>query len=258
MFVLVGDLVTHVQVAGPAGAPPLVLLHSLGTSLHVWDARAEARAARYRVIRPDLRGHGLSAVTPGPYDMMALAREVLGALDALSVSSAHIAGLSIGGLIAQAMALQAPGRVRSLILCDTAMVIAPPANWHERARLVRAGGMAAVVEPVMARWVTPGFRDQPAALGLRQMLLRTDPEGYAGAAEAIAGADFSAQTPKLALPAHVIVGAFDESTPVASAKALQAALGASLTVIPEAAHIPTIERPDAVSSAISSFLGTIP
>lgn len=257
MFVRVGDLVTHVQIQGPEAAPAVVLLHSLGTSLHVWDAQAAALAAWFRVIRPDLRGHGLSSVTPGPYDMMALARDVFGVLDALAVARAHVAGLSIGGLIAQAMALQAPGRVQSLILCDTALAIPPPANWHERALLVRAGGMAAVVELVMARWVTAGFRDQPAALGLRQMLLRTDPEGYAGAAEAIAGADFSTQTPKLALPAQVIVGALDESTPVASAKALQAALGAALTIIPEAAHIPTIERPDAVSTAIAAFLGTV-
>ncbi len=249
MFIRVGDLVTHVQVSGPSAAPALLLLHSLGTSLHVWDAQAEALSGRFRIIRPDLRGHGLTAVTPGPYAMATLARDVLGVLDALSVAGAHVAGLSIGGLIAQAMAEIAPQRVASLILCDTAMVIPPPANWHERARLVRAGGMAAIAEAVMARWVTPGFRDQPAAIGLRQMLLRTDPEGYAGAAEAIATADFTATTPKRKCPAHVIVGAQDEATPLASAKALQAALGASLTVIDDAAHIPTIEKPDAVTAA---------
>ncbi len=254
MFVRVGDLVTHVQVSGPAGAPALVLLHSLGTSLHVWDAQVDALARRFRVIRPDLRGHGLTTVTQGPYHMATLARDVLGLLDALSVANAHVAGLSIGGLIAQAMAEIAPRRVKTLILCDTAMVIPPPSNWHERARLVREGGMAAIAEAVMARWVTPGFRDQPAALGLRQMLLRTDPEGYAGAAEAIATADFTAITPKLKLPAHVIVGAQDEATPVASAEALQAALGASLAIIPDAAHIPTIEHPRAVSAEIAAFL----
>ncbi len=100
MFVRVGDLVSHVQVSGPTGAPAVVLLHSLGTSLHVWDAQAEALAARYRVIRPDLRGHGLTSVTPGPYHMATLARDVLGVLDALSTANAHVAGLSIGGLVA--------------------------------------------------------------------------------------------------------------------------------------------------------------
>ncbi len=258
MFLRAGGLNNHVSVSGQAGAPALLLLHSLGTSLHVWDAQAETLARHFRVIRPDLRGHGLTEVTPGPYSIEGLAHDALAVLDALGIAHAHVAGLSIGGLIAQALAHHAPHRVLSLILCDTALAIPPPANWHERARLVRAGGMGAVVEAVMARWVTPGFRDSAAARGLRAMLLRTDPEGYAGAAEAIATTDFTEQTPHLRLPAQIIVGALDEATPITSAKALQTALQASLTIIPDAAHIPTIEKPNAVSAAIHNFLAPAP
>ncbi len=254
MFVNANGLTMHVQVDGPAAAPVLVLIHSLGTSGHVWDAQAQALAGSFRVVRPDLRGHGLTAVTPGPYTIAGMAADVIAALDALGVGQAHIGGLSIGGLVAQSLAHQAPGRVASLILCDTALAIPPPQGWHDRAALVRSSGMEALVEPVMARWVTPGFMGDPAALGLRAMLLRTAPEGYAGAAEAIAAADLSADTASLHVPALVLVGEHDEATPPSSAEALRAALNGSLVVLPGAAHIPTAEVPDLVTDAIRTFL----
>ena len=254
MFVRANGLVTHVQVDGPAAAPVLVLLHSLGTSGQVWDAQAQALAGPFRVVRPDLRGHGLTEVTAGPYGIAGLAADVLAVLDALGIGQAHIGGLSIGGLVAQGVAHQAPGRVASLILCSTALALPPAQGWRDRAALVRAGGIAAVVDAVMARWVTPGFMGEPAAVGLRQMLLRTAPEGYAGAAEAIAAADLTADTAGLRVPALVLVGDRDEATPPASARALCDALGGSLTMLPGAAHIPTVEAADAVTAAIRDFL----
>jgi len=254
MFVRANGIAMHVQVDGPAAAPVLVLLHSLGTSGHVWDAQARALAGPFRVVRPDLRGHGLTEVTAGPYGIAGLAADVLAVLDALGIGQAHVGGLSIGGLVAQGVAHQAPGRVASLILCSTALALPPAQGWRDRAALVRAGGIAAVVDAVMARWVTPGFMGDAAAVGLRQMLLRTAPEGYAGAAEAIAGADLSADTAGLQLPALVLVGDRDEATPPASARALCDALGGSLVVLPGAAHIPTVEAADGVTAAIRGFL----
>jgi 3-oxoadipate enol-lactonase len=255
MFVRAGDLVVHVRVSGPASAPPLLLLHSLGTSLHVWDAQADALSEAFRVIRPDMRGHGLTGVTPGPYRLHGLAGDALGLLDALGIGSAHVAGLSIGGAVAQALAARAPARVRSLILCDTAMAFPPASIWRERAALVRAQGMAPIVAPVLARWVTEGFLDDPAAEGLRAMLRRTDPEGYAGAAEALAVGDLTESTSALRLPALVLVGEHDVATPPAAAEALAAAIpGAALTVLPGAAHIPTVQVPDAVTAAMRAFL----
>lgn len=254
MFIRVGGMVTHVQVDGPEGAPVLVLLHSLGTSLHVWDAQARALSDTYRVVRPDLRGHGLSEVAPGPGSIEGFAQDVLALLDALGVGQAHVGGLSLGGMVAQAVAHRAPGRAASLILCDTALSIPPPAMWRDRAALVRADGMGALADAVMARWVTPGFMDAPAAVGLRAMLLRTPPEGYAAAAEAIADADLTERTRALDVPALVLVGEHDAATPPAAAEALRATLGGSLVVLPGAAHIPTVEVPDEVADAIRRFL----
>jgi 3-oxoadipate enol-lactonase / 4-carboxymuconolactone decarboxylase len=255
VFLRANNIIQHVQISGPPNATPLLLIHSLGTSLHVWDPQIERLARSFRVIRPDLRGHGLTEVTPGPYSIAGLADDVLALLDALDIRRAHVAGLSIGGMVAQAMAAAAPGRVGALILADTAMAI-PPANlWLERAATVRAKGMAAVADAVVARWVTPGFADAPAALGLRAMLLRTAPEGYAGAAEAIAAADLSATTATLRTPTLILVGDQDLATPLASAEAMAGAIdGAKLQIIASAAHIATIEQPDAVTAAIAGFL----
>jgi 3-oxoadipate enol-lactonase/4-carboxymuconolactone decarboxylase len=255
MFIDVNGLTVHVLQDGPPGAPPLVLLHSLGTNAHVWDPQVAALARSFRVIRPDLRGHGLTGCTQGPYSMALFAADLAGLLDALGVEHAHIGGISIGGLIAQAFAAAYPGRASSMILADTALAIPPAQSWTDRAGLVRAEGIGAIADAVIARWVTPAFLKSPAAAGLRAMLLRTPAEGYAAAAEAIAAADFTNSTAALNIPALVIAGDEDLATPLASAQALHRALaGSGLVVVEAAAHIPTVEKPAAVTAAILAFL----
>jgi 3-oxoadipate enol-lactonase/4-carboxymuconolactone decarboxylase len=254
-FVEIRGLATHVAVDGPPGAPALLMMHSLGSSLRVWDAQAEALASGLRVVRFDMRGHGLSETAAGPVTLDDLAADALGVLDAVGVTRAHVAGVSIGGMIAQALAARAPDRVASLILCDTAMAIPPPEMWRTRAATVRAEGIAAIADATLARWVSPGYLASPAGRGLRAMLLRTDREGYAAAAEALATADLSRTTPQLRAPALVIVGEHDPSTTVAAAEALRDAIpGARLAVIPEALHLPGLERPAQVTQAIRAFL----
>jgi len=252
MFITVRDLTVHVQVEGPPGAPALLLLHSLGTNLHVWDPQAHALAASLRVIRFDMRGHGLTTVTPGPYAIDGLAQDALAVLDALGVARAQVAGLSIGGLIAQAIAAAAPDRVTALVLCDTALAIPPASGWQERAATVRRAGMAAIADAVMARWITPPNANTPAAQGMRAMLLATAPEGYAASAEAIGAWP---GVSGLTAPALVLVGDQDQATTPAMAAAMAAAIpGATLHEIPNAAHIATMEQPDAVTQAMAAFL----
>ena len=255
MFLRSDDLTIHLRIEGPAGAPALLLLHSLGTSLGIWDAQAEALQRSFRVIRPDARGHGLTGTTPGPYDMARLAGDALGLLDALGIEAAHVAGISIGGLIAQAIASRAPPRVLSLILVDTALTIPPPDFWRERAARARAEGLAPLLEGVVSRWMTPASLHSPQADGLRAMLLRTPPEGYAASAEAIAAADFTETSRAISCPTLVLVGDGDQATPVASATALASAIpGARLEILADAAHISIVERPQAALAAMRSFL----
>jgi 3-oxoadipate enol-lactonase len=246
-------LTMHLRADGPQDAPPLLLLHSLGTDGRVWQPQAEALAGRFRILRPDLRGHGLTDVTPGPATIDGMARDILHALDALGIERLPVAGLSIGGMIAQSLAHQAPGRVTALVLCDTALAIPPATLWRERAATVRAQGMAAIADAVLARWLTPAA-DPQAMAALRAMLLGTDPEGYAAAAEAIAAAALTEATQRLHMPALVLVGDYDTATPPEAAEALRAAIpGARLGLIRDAAHIPTLEQPRRVTEALLDF-----
>lgn len=257
MFLEVNGHALHVAVDGPAGAPAILLMHSLATDLHVWDAQAADLARDHRVIRYDLRGHGLSELSQGTLTIGDLAADALGVLDACGAATAHVAGVSIGGMIAQVVAGRAPDRVRSLILCDTALALPPPELWRQRAQQVLAEGTAAIADATLARWLSPAFAATPAGRGLRARILRTPPAGYAAAAEALALAELSAATAELRVSALVVVGADDPSTPVAAAEALQRAIaGAALVVIPDARHLPLVERPDAVTAAIRTFIGT--
>lgn len=240
---------------GPADAPCVMLLHSLGTSHRVWDPIVPAlTAAGFRVLCPDMRGHGQTAATPGPYSIDLLAHDALAVLQQLDIHRVAIVGLSIGGLIAQELAHLAPNRVSALVLMDTALAI-PPANlWSERATTVRTKGMAALVDGILVRWVTPAAAPHAVEL-LRHMILATEPEGYAACCEAIGKADFHSQSASLAVPTLVIVGADDPSTPVASAEALRDTIpGARLEIIPNASHIPTAEQPAAIAGALLRFL----
>jgi 3-oxoadipate enol-lactonase len=255
MFRRLRNLDVHMQISRPQEAEVLLILHSLGTNLHVWDAQTDSLSAHFRVVRPDLRGHGLTSVPAGPYSIDEMARDALALLDELGVSQAHVAGLSIGGLIAQSLAVQAPARVSSLILCDTAMVIPPTELWHQRAAIARREGLESLVEAVLSRWVTASFQGTPEAVGLRAMLRRTAPDGYAGAAEAIAAADLSQSTSGLSVPTLILVGDQDLATPVAAAEAMRDAIpGAQLKQLSGLAHIPTIEGPEAVTEAMRRFL----
>jgi len=259
MFHYVGGIATHIQFDGSPDAPAVLLVHSLGTGLHIWDAQARMLADRYRVIRYDLRGHGLTEAGADDIGIPDLAADALTLLDTLGVARAHVAGISIGGLIAQAMAAAAPPRIASLMLCDTALAIRPADRFRERAAIVRARGMAPIADETLARWVTPDFLGTAEAAGLRAMLLRTDPEGYARAALAIAADDRTAATKALRLPALVLVGDHDAATPPAASEAIYRAMpGSELVVIADAAHIPTVQQPEAVSAALARFLDAHP
>jgi 3-oxoadipate enol-lactonase/4-carboxymuconolactone decarboxylase len=255
MFIKTPDLTIHVLLDGPPGATPLILLHSLGTNAHIFDPQVAELARSFRVIRPDLRGHGLTTCPPGPYAMADFAADLAALAEALNLRTFHLGGVSIGGLIAQAYAAAHPARLTSLQLIDTALAIPTAASWRDRAALVRAQGIAAIEDAVIARWVTPAALSSPEAAGLRAMLTRTPAEGYAASCEAIADAAFTARTAALKIPALVVVGDQDQATPVAAAEALHAALdGASLVIIKNAAHIPTLEQAHAVTRAMLEFL----
>ncbi len=253
MFIQLDDIAVHAEVSGPDSGPPVLLLHSLGTNFHMWDPQAKALAKRHRVIRMDMRGHGLTEATPGPYTMDRLAQDALALLHALGIHAAHVAGVSIGGHIAMRMAALAPERILSLMPCDTALDFGGAANWQGRMDAVAAGGMAAVADATLGRWVLD--RSLASSKGLGRMLLTTDPAGWLGCAAALRDTTGRELPGRVRCPTTILVGDRDESTPVAAAQAIHAAIPESkLVIIAEAAHIPNFEREEAMTRALLAHM----
>lgn len=257
-FVRTGSFVTHCEAIGKSDAPVLVLGNSLGTDMHLWDAQVPALAARFRVLRYDMRGHGLTEAPAGidAYTIDDLAGDVLALADALAIERFHYCGLSIGGMVGQRLGARAPDRVRALALCNTAMTIAAPQVYRDRADAVRKGGLAAIADAVLERWFTPKFlaANPDIARGLRTMLTRNTVAGYAGCCLALAAMDLTADARRIACPTLVVAGVEDQATPPAVARAIAAAVkGAKLVEIPDCAHISAVERPAALTAALTEF-----
>jgi len=246
------------DLRGPAGAPVLAFSNSIGTTHRMWDAQAEALAGQYQVLRYDTRGHGGSPVVSAPATIEALADDLAGLLDALHVERAHVAGLSLGGMTAQALAVRHPGRVRGLVLMATSAYL--PHGWEERAATVRSQGMGAIVDAVLARWFTPGFAaaHPDAVAPHRERFVAMAPEGYAACCAAIGAMDLRASNAEIAAPTLILAGADDPATPVAMMEDIRTRIpDAELVVLPRAAHILAVERADAVNAHLGAFLGRL-
>lgn len=260
-FVRAGDLVVHYELAGRPERPTIMFANSLGTNFHVWDAQVEALADRFRILRYDMRGHGLTDCPhagdgTGGYTIEQLGDDARGLLDVLRIGPVHFCGLSIGGMVGQRLAATAPGRVRSLVLCDTANRIGPPSRWDDRIAAVAKGGLESIVDAVLKVWFTQGFlADQPdAAKGCANMLMRTPAQGYIGCCLALREADLRDDDARITCPTLVIVGDQDSATSPAAARELSVAIpGARLEVLQQAAHIPTIEQPAALNRLLGEF-----
>jgi 3-oxoadipate enol-lactonase len=241
---------------GIAAAPALLMLHSIGCRGAMWSPQVAQLAARHRVVTLDLRGHGASDAPDGDYDLERLARDAIEVLDALDVAQADVCGLSLGGLVAQQLALQAPGRVRRLVLAATAPKIGTAEAWRERAALVRAQGLGAVAEMALGRFFSAAFRaaEPDTVSQVRDGLLATSPTGYAGCCGALRDADLTGDAGAIQAPTLVIAGRQDVSTPPAQGEALAASIDGARYLELDAAHLCNLEQPDAFTAAVADFL----
>lgn len=260
-FIRTGTFVTHYDFAGRRDAPALVFANSLGTDMHLWDAQIPAFAARFRVLRYDMRGHGLTEPPAGvdAYTIDDLAGDVLALADALEITRFYYCGLSIGGMVGQRLGARAPDRVRSLALCNTAMTVAVPQAYRDRADIVRKKGLGAIGDAVLERWFTPKFlaANPDIARGMRTMLTRNSITGYVGCCLALAAMDMNADARRIACPTLVVAGAQDLATPPAAARAIAAAAkGAKLVEIPDCAHLSAIEQPADLTAVLSEFFAS--
>ena len=237
------------DLTGPSGAPVVAFSNSLGATRAMWDGVAASLRGRYRVLRYDTRGHGGSATRDAPTTIADLAQDLLGLLEALGIARAHCVGLSLGGMTVQALAATAPERVASLTLMATSAFMPSQASWDE--------GTAALVEATLGRWFTPGFADrEPQTVApIREAFLACDPAGYAAACGAIGRMDLRPLLPRITAPTLVIAGREDPSTPPAMAEEICAGIPqAELVLLPKAAHLLAVERPEATAAHLLAFL----
>lgn len=240
----------------------VAMSHSLACNLHMWDEQAKALASRYRVLRFDTRGHGRSDAPAGVYTLEQMADDVAGLLAALGIEQTHFVGLSLGGMIGQALALKYPRMMKSLTLCDTTSRYPPEAAavWEERIQIVQAQGMEPVVEPTLGRWFNEPFRIQHReAVGrVAAMIRATPPSGYIGGCHAIQKVNYTDRLGELNCPALIVVGEDDPATPVAMAREIHNAIADSkLAVLPRASHLSNIEQTESFNRTLLNFLDRV-
>jgi 3-oxoadipate enol-lactonase/4-carboxymuconolactone decarboxylase len=247
----------HYRSDGDPQGAPLVLIHSLGTDLRLWDDLLPRLDPTLRLVRFDLRGHGLSADPAGELTLVDFSADLAALLDHLEIDKAIILGISIGGLIALDFALRNQARVSSLILADTAARIGTPELWQTRMEALRAHGMAHLADSILARWFAPDFaaRFPTQFQGLHTLFTRNSVAGYTAACAALRNADLRAEVPQIVVPALVLCGAQDAATPPDVVQELAGSLpNAGFAVLPGAGHTPPVEQPQIMADQINAFL----
>ena len=251
----------RVALQGQAEGVPVVLSHALGMRLEMWDGLATALAPQHPVLRYDHRGQGGSAAIRTAYSLDDLVDDAARLITEWGRGPVVFIGLSMGGLVGQGLGIRYPQLVRGLVLANTAATYpeAGRASLAQRAAAVRAGGMAAVADGVLERFLSDATRaSQPAlAADVRSALLRADAEGYALAALAIQGADWLPALGGIRCPVQVVAGAQDAGSTVAMAQAIADGIpGAQLSVL-DAAHLSVLEQPAGFWQAVQQLLARV-
>ena len=242
---------------GAADAPVLVLSGSLGATSAMWAPQVPVLSERRRLLRIDHPGHGASPPWDGPVTIERIGQAYLDLLDTLECPRIDFCGLSLGGAIGQWLAAHASPRIERLILCCTSARFDTREAYLQRAATVREVGVAPIAGAVIERWFTAHFRSRRPEIVARYhaMLVGIPAQGYAACCEAVAEFDGRAGLAGISAPTLVIAGADDPATPIEHTQGLCDGIrGARLEIISEAAHLASVERPDAVSRAILAHL----
>ncbi len=255
-FAEVNGAVANYRDEGRVDARAIVFINALGMDLRIWDDLVTPLANAYRIVRYDKRGHGLSELPAGPALIADYAADLAALLDRLEVGGAVIVGLSMGGLVAQSLYRQRPDLVAAMALCGTAAKIGTEESWRQRMDDVVRGGIEAIAEATMQRWFAAGFRArrQTELAGWRAMLTRAPRDGYLTACGAQMHADLRPYCAAIAVPVLCAVGEEDGSTPPTLVRDFAGQIGrARFEIIPAAAHMSCIERPDLLRGLIEAL-----
>jgi pimeloyl-ACP methyl ester carboxylesterase len=237
---------------------PLLLLHGLGSSTEDWYFQMEPFSQHFRVIALDLRGHGRSSKPPGPYSIPMFADDIAACLNALQIPSAHILGISLGGMIAFQLALNAPAMVKSLIIVNSvpAMVVRNFADrWQlwQRSAIIELMGVRRMGEYLAVR-----LFPKPEQAELRQAMIerwaRNDKPAYQAAMRSFIGWDVMDQLAAIACPT-LVISADEDYWPVVEKELYTAKLpNARLLVVDDSRHATPVDQPDIFNTAVLEFL----
>lgn len=246
----------NVALDGPVDAPGLVLSHSLGATLEMWQPQVAALARRFRLLRYDTRGHGRSGVTPGPYTIAQLGTDVLHLVEAARLERVSFCGLSLGGATGLWLAAHASDRFERFVFCNTVPWLGPAETMLSRAALVRREGLGGLVEATMERWFSPEFqaREPQTVSAIRAAFLATSSEGYAACCEALASFDERRSLTTIDRAVLVVAGTHDPAPPITAARDYASRIsGARFAELPTA-HLSNLGAAEQFNEAVLEFL----
>jgi 3-oxoadipate enol-lactonase len=241
--------------------PAIVLLHCLGVDHRIWDDTTRALSEGHEVIRYDFPGHGNSPAPASKYSIEDLSAQLRDALAAAGIEKVSLAGISLGGLVAQHFAAVNPDRTERLILIDTTPRYSDMLRgmWAERAATARTKGVAVMSGPLLDIWFTPAFvaANPPGVRYVRDCFARVSGEGYALACEALAGGDLRPLVPRITAPTMVVCGTEDIPEFIEAANWLHAQIaGSTLEWLSPARHCSILEQPEEFVRLCREFLAT--
>ena len=249
------------RIDGPEDAPGVVMGNSLATNYSMWDDQIEVLRDKYRILRMDKRGHGGSSLGETDFTIEDLANDVVVLAGELGFTGGHYIGLSIGGMIGQAIGMQHPDSFKSLTLCATTSQVPAETHqiWEDRIAKAENDGMGSLVQSTLERWFSSVYReanpDKVARIG--EMVSATLPTGYIRCCRAIMGMAFTDKISSIAIPTLVMPGELDPALPVPMSEVIVNKIpGARMEVVPNAAHLCNIEQPDAFNSIILDWLNS--
>ncbi len=236
---------------------PLILVHPIGASLRFWDALIPHLAGRGPVLRYDLRGHGASHVTEGECSIDQFADDLLAVADAEGFERFDLCGVSIGGMVALAVAAGAAHRVNRVAVSSTAASVSPPPNgWNGRREAALKDGMAPLAGPMVERMFSAAFREtaHPLIGTLKAVFENMSPTGYANAVSILRDADLGPRLAQVQAPVLIIAGEQDPLSPPQKQQALADALPNARLAILACGHFPPVELPEAFARLLHEHL----
>lgn len=250
---------SHYRIDG-RGERWVTFVTGIANDLSMWDGQVAALERDFNVLRYDLRGHGGTPASGGAYTIELLVSDLAALLDQLNIRRTSVIGLGLGGAIAQAFAIEHPGRVERLMPCCCRARMVPDfaAMWHKLRETVSTNGLESIVEPTVQRWFSEDFKSRhPEVLEkIRKMIRSTTQEGYMGVTAAFLGLDVEAELGSIKAPTLYVSGAEDRlGGPPALMEGLAAKVkGARHVSVPNAAHIANIQNPEGFNRVLMDFL----